>query len=305
MEEFYKTRRRVSALINVFSRCVLGEEVQTGISDFENNRGYHSLKFDRHAAANRFRTASPSIADDIFSCAPLLLRELADAIVRQDGPYIAAIGELSWLVAHGDYAYAAFQITARRKQYILAQPTFTLFRNVDCQPLRMYCLRLSESFESRIGIDLSAAMLVTLEPGDTLFVNGFEDVVWFDQSGIVVSMVSTLPLGAYEATFGADTGDFVGLFSTEMQLSSVDVALRTFGAAGWKGVSDVAERVATHAVRELRWAALNYMWQSDVHGIEQHLSNFARDEDGQIAEIARLCIQQLMHFDAHKPKAEA
>jgi hypothetical protein len=289
----YRTRRWASEEVGRFSRQVLGPGVGDGISECELKDGYHSLLANRHAAARLFETEAPRLMDRLLLRLDDLARELALAVIERDGPYIAAVGELSWLVAQSDYCYAACQLSGRRKQYVLAQPALTYFRNLDRRPLPVRVLRLESPFESLRRVNLHQAERVTLSPGDSLLVNGFERLIWFEESGVVLGSVSTLPLGAYEATFDATTGDRTGLFSTEMRFSSIEVVLRALAAGGWGGAMDIASDAARHPVRELRWSALNYAWRTDPGDLTDRLTLFAGDADPQIAQTAQQCLAQL------------
>lgn len=293
MDGKYLARRDASALVGIFSRHVLGSSAGADACDFEFRNGYHSLRLDRDLAAKRFSAAAPPLMDRLLVDMEVLAEELARAVVERDGPYIAAVGELSWLLAQSDYCYAACQLTSRRKQYVLAQPVFTYFRNIDSRPLPMRVLRLPGSFESLRQVNLDDAESLTLEAGASRLINGFEELTWFEESGIALSSISTLPLAAYEATYEAGTGKRVWLFSTEMRLSSVEVVLRTFAAAGWPGALDIAQKASTHAVRELRWAALNYAWRCDPPDLPEWLGRFAQDDDAEVAAIARGCLDQV------------
>jgi hypothetical protein len=292
MEDKYLARRGASVLVDIFSKHVLGPDAGIEVRDFELRDGYHSVRFDRDPAAERFAAAAPPLMSRLLADLAALADELAEAVVNGDGPYIAAVGELSWLLAKGDYCYAACQLSSRRKRYVLAQPVFTYLRNVDSRTLPMNVLRLPDSFESLRHLDLAQADRLTLRAGESRLVNGFEELIWFEESGIAFASISTLPLGAYEATYDAGNGERVGLFSTEMRLSSVEVVLRTLAAAGWPGALDVAQEAATHAVRELRWAALNYVWRCDPPDLPEWLNRFVADEDAELAALARQCLTQ-------------
>ncbi len=291
MDDKYLARRESSALVGMFSRHVLGSGAGADVSAFERCNGYHSIRFDRDLAAKRFSAAVPPLMKRLLVDLETLAEELSRAVVERDGPYIAAIGELSWLLAQSDYCYAACQLSSRRKQYVLAQPVFTYFRNIDSRPLPIRILKLPGSFESLRQVNLDEAECLTLGAGASRFINGFEELMWFEESGIALS--STLPLAAYEATYEAGTGKRIGLFSTEMRLSSVEVVLRTFAAAGWPGALDIAKDAATHAVRELRWAALNYAWRCDPPDLPEWLNRFAQDDDAELAAIARGCLSEV------------
>jgi hypothetical protein len=274
-----------------FSREVLGCGTGDDIGAFKLRDGYHCLVPERDVAACRFFEAAPLLMDRLFHDLEDLAAELASAVIGRDGPYIAAVGELSWLVAQSDYCYAACQLSARRKRYVLAQPVYYILRNLDLRPLSIHVLPLEgRSFEALSRLDLASAKPVILNPGDHRGINGFEEVVWLEESGVALGSISTLPLGAYEATFDAVTGERIGLFSTEMRISSVEVVLRTFAAAGWASATDIAGVSATHSLRELRWAALNYVWRCDTPDLLGVLHQFAGDADPQIAALAGSCL---------------
>jgi hypothetical protein len=293
VHEKYSTRRKASDLVGLFSSKVLGLGVGDSASDFVLRDGYHMIRLDRQAVAASFAAEAPPLMDRLLADLGPLADELGAAILKRDGPYIAAVGELSWLLAQSGYCYAACQITSRRKQYVLAQPVYTYLRNIDSKPLSMRVLKLPVSFESLTQLDFAEAERLELQPGASRMVNGFEEMIWFEESGIAICSVTTLPLGAYEATYDAQSGARVGLFSTEMRLSAVEVVLRMLGSAAWPGALDIARDSSVHAVRELRWAALNYVWRCDAPDLADWLETFAQDRDPQIAALARSCLGQI------------
>jgi hypothetical protein len=184
-------------------------------------------------------------------------------------------------------------LTSRRKQFALAQPVFTYFRNIDVQKLTVKRLQFDRSFEAIDALSLADADLIDILPGDSILVNGFRELIWFEDSGIALGMISTLPLAAYESPYDIETGERIGLFSTDMRLSSVEVALRTFAAAGWAGATDLAEAFSSHAIREMRWGALNYFWRTGSQDLSLWLERFSGDADPQVAALARACVAQM------------
>ncbi|HZG09448.1 MAG TPA: hypothetical protein VEZ70_10770 [Allosphingosinicella sp.] len=289
----YPMRQQTSDWAAAFSDEVLGTEAHTGFSDFAFSDGYHSIGFDRSAAADRFKHGAPILLDRIIAELPDLSEELAAAVQAGDNRFTAAISELSWLIAHRNHAYVSCQITARRRAYTVAQPVFIWMRNIDRRPLRLRRLSLDRPFEECGALDFEKAQEITIAAGDALFVNGFEEIIWFEESGVSLISVGTLPLGAYEAAYDSATGARVGLFSTDLRLSSAEVVLRTFGAAGWAGAGDLARACAAHPVKELRWGALNYAWRSDLPGLAALLADLTADPDPGIRALAGSCLAQL------------
>ena len=70
-------------------------------------------------------------------------------------------------------------------------------------------------------------------------------------------------------------------------------SLRVFGAANWPLALDLAQAARESALPELRWAALNYYWETDVPTLSSELENFLGDEDPEIAALAKVCIETL------------
>lgn len=279
--------------MGALSADVFGCEFSTGVSDFCLSDGYHQIKFDRVRAQARFAAQAPCVLDRILEAIPDLAREMANAIIEGYIEYIGSAGELSWLTSHQGHLFASIHISAKRKSFVLAHPGYSIFKNVDSQPLTMAIVPLNDSFERVTEIDTSQAKEVKLLPGEQYFSDGFAEILWFKESGINYARLSTLPLGAYEASYAVEGGKRVGLFSTDLRLSSTEVVLRTMAAAGWPEAGDLARRSAAHPLKELRWASLNYAWRTDVPDLLDALRGFADDSDPGIRQLATQCLAQL------------
>jgi hypothetical protein len=90
--------------------------------------------------------------------------------------------------------------------------------------MRLY--RLPGSFEHRTAIDPTDYEDVRLAPGEELFINGFETIAAYLTNGVLAASITTVPIGAYEAVFSLIDGRRKGLFSADLRLSLIVVALR-------------------------------------------------------------------------------
>jgi hypothetical protein len=289
----HRGREYAVELLADLSREILGDDAAWGESSFRSAQGYHIGSLDRRLAADRFRDHATAVLDKIVAALPDLSGELAEGMLENDERFFGTLRELSWIIAYSRDIIADVRLTTRFNDVVPASPALFVVQNLDPRPLKLTVYKLDDSFEAATALDIGAAESAILRTGEKRFFDGFREVVSYEEDGILIAVVSTSPLGAYDALFCPHSGARLGLFSTDIGLSSCVVALRIFALAGWSGATDVAGSASSHALKEVRWAALNYFWRTSPADLESRLEAFAADPDPEISQLARHCIATL------------
>lgn len=286
-------RAQGDKLLRELSGRLFGDHSGIGYGNFTNNAGYVSLPYDRTI----IEAAMRAHGTDVLHAFTESLADLADEIVKDslDGGtgLITTVKELMWVMAFGGHIFANLHLSSRGKDLIPSPPSISLVKNIDTRPLQIKRLRIGGSFEQINTLEISNTVSECIEPGEVFYVDGFEDLLWYDESGVLLLSLTTLPLGAYEAVYSQNSGARLGVFSSDLRHSSTVVALRCFAASGWDGARDLAIRSASHALREIRWAALNYFWRIADERIRDDLARFVDDDDPEIRELAQTCLNAI------------
>lgn len=255
--------------------------------------GYHTFDFDRHRATAQFKRLAPAALDAVLKLIPATVDEYFGQISARDISSLQSIREGGWVLAYDKDITADLRLAGKSREFLVAAPGFSIVRNLDQVPLRLIIYPIRNSFELDDRIDLEAAQRVSLECGENIIVNGFEQIIAYEEPGALVAVVGTLPLGAYESIYLLPGGQRAGVFSSDVRVSAITVALRVLAAAGWDGAEALANNYSDSAIREIRWNVMNYAWRTGMPSLEPLLTAFESDPDPQIREIATQCLAQL------------
>lgn len=287
-------RAQGDELLKELSGRLFSDQCEIGYGKFTNNAGYMSLSYDRTIIERLMRVHGAKVLDTFEDS----LAELTDEIVRDSlgggTALITTVKELIWVMAFGGHIFANLHLSSRGKDLIPSPPSISLVKNVDTRALQVKRINIGGSFEQIDKLDMSKVVVERIEPGETFYVDGFKDLLWYDESGVLLLSLTTLPLGAYDAVYSQSDGSRIGVFSSDLRHSSTVVALRCFAASGWNGARDLAIRSSSHSLREIRWAALNYFWRTAAESICDDLARFVDDKDPEIRNLAKACLNSVI-----------
>lgn len=255
--------------------------------------GYHCFDFDWKGGVERFKRLAPGALSEVVSLVgPVINRHFAQ-IAENDTQSLFAIRESGWVIAYQNDLSVDLRLSGRSPDFLVAAPGLSVLRNLDPRPLRLLIYPISTSFELDETLDLDAVQRICLEPGEDLVVNGFEQIIAFEEPGLLVAVIATLPLGAYESIYLLPSGKRAGVFSVDVRASSIGVALRVMAAAEWPGAAELAEQYRDNALKEIRWDVMNYAWRTNLPMLRDLLERYSSDPAPSIAKIAQSCLREL------------
>ncbi|MDE1467679.1 hypothetical protein [Aurantiacibacter sp. D1-12] len=282
-----------SKILEKLSLSIFDSDSQIAHNQFRKSAGYTTYDIDRSAIEEAMMSNGVEVLEALAGSFGELSEEIVGAVINWDSEAITTVKELAWVVGFGGHIFANCHISATADEFIPCPPSVSLVKNIDNRPLTIKRLRLPGSFEDIEKIDVSTAKLETIEPGEYFYIDGFRDLLWYAESGVLLLNLSTLPLGAYEAVYSASSGIRSGLFSSDLRVSATIVALRTYAATGWPDATGLAKQAASHPIKEIRWGALNYYWQTGEDDILENVSAFLDDPDLEIRKLAKSCVEAL------------
>lgn len=290
-------RERASELVGELSSMIFKDEGALGYDKFRKINGYTSLIPDSAFIEKIMCDHGERVLDALLGSLTELGDEMVQSVIDGDASFITTVQELNWILAFGGHMFANCHISARVGEFIPCPPSVSLVRNIDRKPLEIRRLPLEGSFEEITKIDIKNARTEIILPGETFYVDGFRDMLWYTESGIMLFSLTTLPLGSYEAVFCRETGRRSGIFSSDLRHSSTVVVLRCFAAFGWLGARILAKEAASHPIKEIRWAALNYFWRMAGSDVIDEISIFLDDPDHEIKNLATNCLSVIQSQD--------
>lgn len=285
---------RSSFWLSQLSAAVFGALPSPADRNYIFRGGCHVLDTEPEAAFERLADLSPETLQHLLADLPQLAGELVDTMCRRETHLLNAVREGVWILGFGDEIMADCRLSSPHRDFVVASPSYAIVSNLDRAPLRARILRFAGSHETDRGLDLADAENISLRPGQTMVINGFREVVVWEDAGILLGVITSLPRGAYDAVFSLTDGSRLGLLASELRTSSLALALRAFAAVGWRGAEVLSAKAACSALRELRWAAMNYDWRADVPGLKERLTAFASDSDTDLRRLANQCLSLLL-----------
>lgn len=292
-------------MLERLSRMTFGADAEGADRIFTAGPKYTAWHSDLESAAAIFEQEAPRILRSIVDQLPTLSDTLVQAAVDHDSAVLNGLREVSWLLSASRNIIADARFSVTSGSTIIANPAFSIVKNIDDQQLPMRLYRISGSFEHRTLIDPTDYEDIHLATGEELFINGFDTIAAYLKNGILVANITTVPIGAYEAVFSLVDGQRKGLFSADLRLSSIVVALRVFAMSGQDRFLDVPSEWSTHAVKEVRWSVLNYLWRTSPPDLDSRLAIFLDDADAEIRALAAICQRNLSEGFAHENGASA
>lgn len=260
---------------------------------YEFDGDYHCFDFDRKRAEQQFEQLAPAALTEIVGLiGPLITRHFTQ-IAEKDTQSLFAIRESGWVIAYRNDISVDLRLSGRSTDFLVAAPGLSVVRNLDPRPLRLVVYPLQSSYELDEALDLGAARRICLEPGEDVVVNGFREIIAYEEPGLLVAVIATLPLGAYESIYLLPSGKRAGVFSADVRVSAISVALRVLAAAKWAGAADLAARYQDSAIKEIRWDVMNYAWRTDLPMLPDLLRSYASDPSPSIAQIAQACLREI------------
>jgi hypothetical protein len=283
----------VEGWLSDLSESVFEELSKRSSSALVHRDGFHMIDVDITEAFTRFISDGPSVHRKIFDLLPSLGNEMANGMCKPNSKLISTIYEGGWRIGLTEKMVATCHLTVAHDGRFGATPTFSLIKNIDCKPLNYRLHSFQEPFEKIKCLSAIDSSFGSLLPGDSIAINGFDEVVAWETSDVLVLSILTVPLGAYDVIFDMEGGQRIGSIATEVSASSLVTSLRVFGAANWPNALDLAQAARESALPELRWAALNYFWETDAPNLSSELDRFLSDEFPEIAALAKVCMENL------------
>lgn len=264
-----------------------------GEREYRLKDGYHCFDFDRKQAVERFERLAPGALSEVISLiGPVITRHFTQ-IAEKDTQSLFAIRESGWVIAYQNELSVDLRLSGRSPDFLVAAPGLSVLRNIDTRPLRLVVYPISTSFELDETLNLEAVERICLEPGEQIVVNGFEQIIAYDEPGLLLAVIATLPLGAYESIYLLPSGKRAGVFSADVRASAISVALRVLAAAQCPEAAELAEHYRDSALKEIRWDVMNYAWRTDLPMLRDLLELYSSDISPTIAQIAQGCLRDL------------
>ena len=287
------TRSNANALLARLASNIFGPHPLRHPAKYELRRDYRTRMPNADQISKVFTELGPSLFDDLVAMMPDLTAELTRSVCESGVGGLHVISEHGWILAHHSDIVADLRLTTGARKLVIGIPGYYLLRNLDPEPVSLRLYPLCGSIEQQSYIDLELVRTIVVQPGSDLVLDGFSYVPVYERAGQLLIVVGTVPLVAYQAMYSLETGERLGLFSADLPLSSVMVALRTFASAGWPHADRLARRAADSGTKEGRWAALNYAWCADSLILDDLLSELLNDPEQELRAMARNCITNL------------
>jgi hypothetical protein len=287
------SRRELARILGSLAGQVLSDLKPRGERDYVFRDDYHVFDFDRHGAIDRFECLAPAALSEVVNLIPATVDEYFGQIAARDIASLESIREGGWVLAYQNDMTADLRLSGKSREFLVAAPGFSIVQNLDAVPLNLLIYPIRTSFELDDRIDLGSAQPVSLRQGDHVVVDGFKQIIAYEKPGVLVAVVATLPLGAYESIYLLPSGQRAGVFSSDVRVSAITVALRVLAAAGWTGAEALAGDYRRSAIKEIRWDVMNYAWRANLPSLGSLLAEYQDDDVPQIRDIARSCLAQL------------
>ncbi len=296
--------RSPSQLAGRFSERVFGRLPPPIDRSYFLKNGFHVLDCDPPNAFDKFCLHGPAAMAGFLACLDSVLGDMIENLARRRSPSLTVVKEGLWVFAYEQEIVFDCRLSRAHRAHLVASPSYALIRNLDSVPVKFKRFRFGPSFEAA-SARLDQVGLGCLMPGEEIVVDGFREALAWAEDGVLLAAITTFPRGAYDAIFALEDGRRVGSLSSELRTASLGLALRMFAAAGWRGADKLSDLARHSPLRELRWAALNFDWQSNSAKLETNISTFRADPDSEIAQLAEFCFAELRREQAETCRAGA